>query len=185
MKIVGKVTIDGDHSFWGIYIGHYPVEHIDLSAIDGSRAHADFQLGDDIRYLSAFLRGESTLHFYPNIYLPFITPHYLRKFVISHHNRPTGIKDFNATFITSDGEKVTKEYQMNPHTALYSWQEFPIDIDNVTSCDIHVISSWNGNQRDVNLYGIRFVIDKKQEKMKAAKEHELATIERLSMLPWL
>ncbi|GKT33538.1 hypothetical protein ADUPG1_007410, partial [Aduncisulcus paluster] len=167
----------------------YPVGHPDLSEIDGSKAYGDYHDGDNHSTLLKFLRGEILICFYPNLHLPFITSHYLSKFVVSHHSRPYGIKDFDATFTTSDGKKITKEYQMGeipPNH--YFWQEFPIDIDNVISCDIHVISSWNGKQRNIFMQAIRFVIDKEQEKMKAAKElvrAELATIERLSMLPWL
>ncbi|GKT36263.1 hypothetical protein ADUPG1_009262 [Aduncisulcus paluster] len=191
MRIIGKCIVDlgfivlfGDSTKQ--YQGPYPVGHPDLSEIDGSKAYGDYHRGHNHSNLLKFLGGGWYIFFYPNLHLPFITPHYLSKFVVSHHNEPDGIKDFNATFTTSDGKEITKEYQMGEMPPNhYFWQEFPIDIDNVIFCDIHVISSLDGKQEDIFLEGIRFVIDKKEEKMKAAKQHELATIERLSMLPWL
>ncbi|GKT14229.1 hypothetical protein ADUPG1_010446, partial [Aduncisulcus paluster] len=166
--------------------GPYPVGRSGLCEIDGSKAYGDYHHGHNHSNLLKFLRGESYIFFYPNLHLPFITPHYLGKFVVSHHSRRYGIKDFNVTFTTSDGKKITKEYQMGKMPPrYYFWQEFPIDIDNVISCDIHVISTLDERPEMIYLDGIRFVIDKKQEKMKDAKQHELPTIERLSMLPWL
>ncbi|GKT28793.1 hypothetical protein ADUPG1_000869 [Aduncisulcus paluster] len=164
----------------------FPVGHPDLSEIDGSKAYGDYHSGHNHSNLLQFVRGKKHIWFYPNLHLPFVTRHYLSKFVVSHDSFRNGIKDFDATFTTSDGKKITKEYQMGEMPPRhYFWQEFPIDLDNVISCDIHVISTLDGKQDFIYLYGIRFVIDNKQEKMKAAKEHELATIERLAMLPWL
>ncbi|GKT27915.1 hypothetical protein ADUPG1_000280 [Aduncisulcus paluster] len=159
MMIVGKeiMSFGGYSDISPMYVGSYPVGHPDLAEIDGSIEH----MGIIIMVIIIL-------------------------FVVSHHSRPYGIKDFDATFTTSDGKKITKEYQMGKMPPEhYFWQEFPIDIDNVISCDIHVISSLDGKQEMIYLYGIRFVIDKKQEKMKAVKEHGPTTIERLSMLPWL
>ncbi|GKT19785.1 hypothetical protein ADUPG1_011570 [Aduncisulcus paluster] len=191
MRIIGKCIVDigTDWESDEPYKGPYPVGHPDLSEIDESKAYGDYHRGHNHFDLLQFLRGERAILFNPNLHLPFIAPCYLSKFVISHHNWPYGIKDFDATFTTSDGKKITKEYQMGEMPPRhYFWQEFPIDLDNVISCDIHVISTLDGKQYCIYLYGIRFVIDKEQEKMKAAKElvrAELATIERLSMLPWL
>ncbi|GKT14323.1 hypothetical protein ADUPG1_010465 [Aduncisulcus paluster] len=192
MRFIGKCILDIG-IYWKndevVLEGPYPVGHPDLSEIDGSKAYGDYHCGDDHSDLLKFLRGEWYICFYPNLHLPFISPHYISKFVVSHHSWPHAIKDFSATFTTSDGKKITKEYQMGEMPSYrYFWQEFPIDVNNVISCDIHVISSLDGKQDMIYLQAIRFVIDKKQEKMKAAKElvrAELATIERLSMLPWL
>ncbi|GKT28794.1 hypothetical protein ADUPG1_000870 [Aduncisulcus paluster] len=165
-----------------MFKGPYPTGHPDLSEIDGSKAYGDYHRGHNHSDLLEFLRGESFIFFYPNLHLPFVTRHYLSKFVVSHDSFRNGIKDFDATFTTSDGKKITKEYQMGKMPPEhYFWQEFPIDLDNVISCDIHVISSWDGSRSYIFLNGVRFVIDKEQERMK----YERATIERLSMLPWL
>ncbi|GKT29701.1 hypothetical protein ADUPG1_014144 [Aduncisulcus paluster] len=189
MRIIGKCIDDFGCLSLKVYKGPYPTGHPDLSEIDGSKAYGDYHSGHNHSSLLQFLRGGWYIFFYPNLHLPFITPHYLGKFVVSHHNWPQGIKDFNVTFTTSDGKKITKEYQMGKMPPRHCfWQEFPIDIDNVISCDIHVISTLDGKQYCIYLYGIRFVIDKEQERILAAKElvrAELATIERLSMLPWL
>ncbi|GKT32209.1 hypothetical protein ADUPG1_006408 [Aduncisulcus paluster] len=186
MRIIGKCIEDFRFDWGKLYKGPYPTGHPDLSEIDGSKAYGDYHHGHNHSRLLQFVRGKDSIFFYPNLHLPFNLRHYLSKLLVSHHSFPHGIKDFNATFTTSDGKKITKEYQMGEMPSYhYFWQEFPIDIDNVISCDIHVISTLDGKQDFIYLYGIRFVIDKKQEKKKAAKEHELATIERLSMLPWL
>ncbi|GKT21364.1 hypothetical protein ADUPG1_011881, partial [Aduncisulcus paluster] len=151
----------------------YPVGHPDLSEIDGSKAYGDYYHGHNHSSLLRFLRGEKHIYFNPNLHLPFISPHCLGKFVVSHHSHPNGIKDFDATFTTSDGKKITKEYQMGKMPPEhYFWQEFPIDIENVISCDIHVISSLDGKQEMIFLHGIRFVIDKKQEKEQEAKKEK-------------
>ncbi|GKT18664.1 hypothetical protein ADUPG1_011350 [Aduncisulcus paluster] len=187
MRIIGKCIEDlVCDSRENRYNGPYPVGHPDLSEIDESKAYGDYHSGDNHLTLLQFFRGKISIRFYPNLHLPFITPLYLSKFVVSNHSFRNGIKDFNATFTTSDGKKITKEYQMGemPSKSFF-WQEFPIDLDNVVSCDIHVISTLDGKERKIFLQAIRFVIDKEQEKMKAAKERELTTIERLSMLPWL
>ncbi|GKT37124.1 hypothetical protein ADUPG1_009971 [Aduncisulcus paluster] len=190
MRIIGK-CIEDIGTYWDndkVLKGPYPIGHPDLSEIDGSKAYGDYHYGDNHSSLLQLLRGEDSIFFYPNLHLPFNLRHYLGKFVVSQHSFPHGIKDFNATFTTSDGKKITKEYQMGEITPRhYFWQEFPIDLDNIISCDIHVISSWDGRQEMIYLDGIRFVIDKKREIILAAKElvrAELATIERLSMLPW-
>ncbi|GKT21914.1 hypothetical protein ADUPG1_012014 [Aduncisulcus paluster] len=121
-------------------------------------------------YIGSYPVGEVYIFFNPNLHLPFISSHYLSKFVVSQHSFPHGIKDFDATFTTSDGKKITKEYQMGKMPPEhYFWQEFPIDLDNVISCDIHVISSWDGKQDFINLQAIRFVIDKKREIILATK----------------
>ncbi|GKT36543.1 hypothetical protein ADUPG1_009490 [Aduncisulcus paluster] len=188
MRIIGKCIVDigTDWESDELYKGPYPVGHPDLSEIDGSKADGDYHVCHNHSDLLEFLGGEEYIFFYPNLHLPFITPHYLSNLVVSHHSHPDGIKDFNVTFTTSDGKKITKEYQMwEMPPNHYFWQEFPIDIDNVISCDIHVISTLDERPEMIYLDGIRFVIDKKQEKMKDAKQHELPTIERLSMLPWL
>ncbi|GKT37449.1 hypothetical protein ADUPG1_003387 [Aduncisulcus paluster] len=188
MRIIGKCIEDiGTYADPDkVFISTYPVGHPDLSEIDGSKAYGDYHHDHNHSDLLQFLRGKKHIRFNPNLHLPFVTRHYLSKFLVSHHSYPDGIKDFDATFTTSDGKMITKEYQMGEMPPNhYFWQEFPIDLDNVISCDIHVISSWDGKQRNIFLQAIRFVIDKEQEKMKAAKERELTTIERLSMLPWL
>ncbi|GKT37183.1 hypothetical protein ADUPG1_010022 [Aduncisulcus paluster] len=188
MRIVGKVVVDLGTSWpvTKVLEGPYPVGHPDLSEIDGSKAYGDCYNDHDYSNILKLLRGKQHVFFFPNLHLPFITPHYLSKFVVSNYGYSSGIKDFNATFTTSDGNQITKEYTMTEMRSGHRfWQEFPIDILDVTSCDIHVISSWDGKQEFILFFGIRFVIDKKQEKMKATKEHEFATIERLSMLPWL
>ncbi|GKT18527.1 hypothetical protein ADUPG1_011325, partial [Aduncisulcus paluster] len=160
----------------------YPVGHPDLSEIDGSKAYGDYYSGDNHSSLLGLLRGERAIlfiRFNPNLHLPFISPHYLSKFVVSHHSYPDGIKDFNAAFTTSDGKMITKEYQMGEMPPEhYFWQEFPIDIDNVISCDIHVISSWDGKQKGINLFGIRFVTDKEQEAKKEKERKEQIERER-------
>ncbi|GKT28797.1 hypothetical protein ADUPG1_000873, partial [Aduncisulcus paluster] len=176
MRIIGKCIEDlgsGYLAFDNQFKGPYPIGHPDLSEIDESKAYGDYHSGDNHSDLLEFLRGYGDINFNPNLHLPFIMPHYLGKFVVSHYSFRNGIKDFNATFTTSDGKKITKEYQMGemPPNHIF-WQEFPIDIDNVTSCDIHVISSWDGKQEDINLEGIRFVIDKEQEAKKEKERKE-------------
>ncbi|GKT34424.1 hypothetical protein ADUPG1_007780 [Aduncisulcus paluster] len=171
MRILGIVSADlgvscGDQRFKG----PYPVGHPDLSEIAGSEAHGVFHSYCNHRELLEFIKGETPVFFFPTLHLPFVCPHFLSKFLLSHHNYPNGIRDFNATFTTSDGEKITKEYEiakMPPEHRF--WQEFPIDIDNVTSCDIRVISSWDGKQKDIDLSAIRFVIDREQEAKKEVK----------------
>ncbi|GKT17149.1 hypothetical protein ADUPG1_011047 [Aduncisulcus paluster] len=189
MKSVGKIIVDSADDFIKIFSGPYPVGHSDLSEIDGSKAHGDFYHGDKHSDFLKFLKSERNIFFFPNLHLPFISPLCLSKFVVSHHIWLNGIKDFDATFTTSDGKKITKEYQMaetSPYE--YFWQEFPIDIPNVVSCDFHVISSLDGKNNWINLHGIRFLIDKERQseidRIKAQEEHELATIEKLSISPW-
>ncbi|GKT35553.1 hypothetical protein ADUPG1_008693, partial [Aduncisulcus paluster] len=187
MIIIGK-CIEDLGSDWGkVFEGPYLVDNPDLSEIDGSKAYGDYSFDDNHSSLVRFLKGERAFHFNPNLHLPFISPHYLSKIVVSNHSFRNGIKDFNATFTTSDGKKITKEYQMGEMPPEhYFWQEFPIDINNVISCDIHVISSWDGKQEMIFLHGIRFVIDKKQEKEQEAKKEierkEQIEIERKEML---
>ncbi|GKT21387.1 hypothetical protein ADUPG1_011892, partial [Aduncisulcus paluster] len=181
MRIIGK-CIEDIETVWDcdkLYQGPYPVGHPDLSEIDGYKAYGDYHSGDNHSSLLQFLRGEEYIYFNPNLHLPFITSHCLSKFVVSNHSHPSGIKDFDATFTTSDGKKITKEYQMGemPPKHLF-WQEFPIDIDNVISCDIHVISSWDGKQKGINLFGIRFVTDKEQEAKKEKERKEQIERER-------
>ncbi|GKT35665.1 hypothetical protein ADUPG1_008776 [Aduncisulcus paluster] len=164
MRIIGKCILDIGSSYAAdkLYKGPYPVGHPDLSEIDGAKAYGDYHSGHDDSVLLPFLRGEEVIYFYPNLHLPFITPHYLSKFVVSNNSYVNGIKDFDVTFTTSDGKKITKEYQMGKMPPEhYFWQEFPIDIDNVISCDIHVMTSLDWKQEMIYLHGIRFVIDKK------------------------
>ncbi|GKT23813.1 hypothetical protein ADUPG1_012545 [Aduncisulcus paluster] len=184
MRIIGKCIVDiGTYSDPDkLYKGPYPTGHPDLSEIDGDEAYGDYCFDHNYSDLFRFVRGEWYISFYPNLHLPFITSHYLSKFVVSHHSFRDGIKDFNVTFTTFDGNKITKEYQMGEmHPEHFFWQEFPIDLDNVISCDIHVISSWDGKQDNISFSGIRFVIDKEQEAKKEKELKELKELKRAEM----
>ncbi|GKT27392.1 hypothetical protein ADUPG1_000023 [Aduncisulcus paluster] len=109
MRIIGKCILDIGTDWESVEVvldGPYPTGHPDLSEIDGSKAYGDYHRGHNHSSLLQFLRGEEYIYFNPNLHLPFITSHYLSKFVVSHHSYPDGIKDFNATFTTSDGKKI-------------------------------------------------------------------------------
>ncbi|GKT32758.1 hypothetical protein ADUPG1_006833 [Aduncisulcus paluster] len=174
MRIIGKILDHGTDPS-NRYKGPYPIHHVDLSEIDESEAYGVYSYGNAHSELLKFLKGESSILFNPILHLPFTSPHYLCKFVVSHHSSPWGIKDFNVTFFTSDGKKTTKEYQMAelPPNQLF-WQEFPICVHNVISCDIRILSSWDGKCDNIHLFGIRFVIDKEQEEKEEIRAKEKA-----------
>ncbi|GKT35259.1 hypothetical protein ADUPG1_008452 [Aduncisulcus paluster] len=120
MRIIGKCVEDlGFGESTKLYKGPYPVGHPDLSEIDESKAYGDYHSDYKHSDLLELLRGDGDSH-------------YLSKFVVSNHSHPSGIKDFDATFTTSDGKKITKEYQMEemPPNQIFL-QEFAIDLDNV------------------------------------------------------
>ncbi|GKT29759.1 hypothetical protein ADUPG1_014182 [Aduncisulcus paluster] len=174
MRIIGKVIVNNGHDSENIFTGPYPVGHSAISEIDIPRAHADIYMTSPEFFLD-FLKGEYFIYFFPNMHLPFLKPHILSKFLISHDSWPTGIKDFDATFTTSDGRKITREYQMAKlPQRCYFWIEFPIGIDNVISCDIRVISSWDGEQEEICLYRICFIINTEGEERYAAEQQIMA-----------
>ncbi|GKT17747.1 hypothetical protein ADUPG1_011169 [Aduncisulcus paluster] len=124
MRIIGKCVEDFGCRSLKLYKGPYPTWHPDLSEIDGSKAYGSYHHGHNHSRLLQFVRGERDICFYPNLHLPFITSHCLSKFVVSHDSFPSGIKDFDATFTTSDGKKITKEYQMGKLSSFrYFWQD--------------------------------------------------------------
>eukprot|EP00764_Aduncisulcus_paluster_P014786 gnl/Carplike_NY0171/9008_a12541_134.p1 GENE.gnl/Carplike_NY0171/9008_a12541_134~~gnl/Carplike_NY0171/9008_a12541_134.p1 ORF type:complete len:198 (-),score=27.62 gnl/Carplike_NY0171/9008_a12541_134:124-660(-) len=177
MRIIGKIAADDGYDYSNIYKGPYPVGHCDLSEIDVSETALKDCLSDCNRdEFAEFLQGKSSICFCPNLFLPFAKPSILRKFYVSHHSCPGGITDFSATFTTSDGKKITKEYRMGEVPPYHHfWQVFPIDVDNVISCNIDVSPSHL--PQETGIFGIRFVVDKE-------KEAEHLTIEHLLTEPW-
>ncbi|GKT21903.1 hypothetical protein ADUPG1_012009 [Aduncisulcus paluster] len=148
-----------------------------VAKIDESKAYGDInpKYRDGKRELKKFLKMERHFYFKSELILPFVKPEQISAFAVSHHNWPWGIKYFNATFMVKSEsgrtEAITKEYEMEkPHgEPHYFWYGFDVDLENVVSCKIKILSTWDGDLTQNHFNGIFFARDSK--KMSADDSH--------------
>ncbi|GKT32737.1 hypothetical protein ADUPG1_006816 [Aduncisulcus paluster] len=178
MRIFGSEALIYGLYDTNYYRGPFPVGHHGVIPIDETKATAEGLKDMDHDNLFKFLQGEAKLRFYPNLFLSFDKPRPIKELYICHHSYDDKIVEFNAEFSCLEGAKIKKEYEMKelrPYQVF--WQSFPVGIENVISCDIHIVSKCP-KAGFCTFFGIRFLADQE-------KELEWETIDRLSYKPWI
>ncbi|GKT28939.1 hypothetical protein ADUPG1_014060, partial [Aduncisulcus paluster] len=148
-----------------VLCGPYPVNHPQVVKVDVPKASCRFTNGCGQFHLEQVLAGEGCLYFFPSLYIPFTSPHYIGEFCLLTHNWSNGIKRFDATFTNSSGKRIVKKYEIakrtDPEKKLFEkmdfWASFSVDLSNVVSCEILIQETWGGSYYNNFFEGIRFI----------------------------
>ncbi|GKT27787.1 hypothetical protein ADUPG1_000181, partial [Aduncisulcus paluster] len=144
--------------------GLYPVDHPQVVKVDVPKASCRFTNGYGQSHLKKFLAGKGCLYFFPSLYIPFTSPHYIGEFCLLTHNYTNGVKRFDATFTDSSGKRIVKKYEIAKGRELsWFWISFPVDLSNVVSCEILIQENWGGGYYNNLLGGIRFIDNPEDE----------------------
>ncbi|GKT24622.1 hypothetical protein ADUPG1_012794 [Aduncisulcus paluster] len=151
-----------------VFKGPCPIQDPCVCEIDTKTATGILKSEYNHNHLVTFLKGGGSISFFPVLHLPLVRSHYLKALYLSFFCDFESIDDFFITFTKNDGSKCVKKYHINDESFIrkYTWQLFPIDLDDVISCDIHVEARVDGKQENVKVYAIRFIIDLEKEKKK-------------------
>ncbi|GKT17225.1 hypothetical protein ADUPG1_011065, partial [Aduncisulcus paluster] len=166
MEIYPGHLSDLDSKAYGkVLCGPYPVDHPQVVMVDVPKAFCRFTNGHGQSDLEKFLAGKGKLCFFPSLYIPFTSPHYIGEFCLLIHNYINGIKRFDATFTDSSGKRIVKKYEIakrtDPEKKLFEkmnfWASFSVDLSNVVSCKILIQEPWGGTHNKNSIKGIRFI----------------------------
>ncbi|GKT36058.1 hypothetical protein ADUPG1_009090 [Aduncisulcus paluster] len=165
-KITGKLMrynySSGNTSFAvspHLYTDPFPIHPSEIVKIDDDKASVDKHTGG--ANMKGFLSNTNCyIYFGKQMHLPFVGKHNVQYFCISYSSIPNSIQEFNATFTTSSGVEIVKEYQFENHPGRFFWQIFPVDLDDIVRCDLELLKCWNGNPPPASnnyFYSIRFL----------------------------
>ncbi|GKT28108.1 Golgin subfamily A member 6-like protein, partial [Aduncisulcus paluster] len=125
-----------------LYTDPFPIHPSELVKIYEGYASVDYHLGG--ANMKQFLSNtEGYIEFEKRIHFPFVSPHNVQYFCVSYHESPKSVKEFNATFTTSTGARVVKEYEYAKPSGKFSWQLFPVDLDDIVQCDLESLKCWD------------------------------------------
>ncbi|GKT23909.1 hypothetical protein ADUPG1_012579, partial [Aduncisulcus paluster] len=166
------------------FCGPYPVDHPQVVKVNVSTAFCRFTNGHDQSHLEHFFSGKGSLYFFPSLYIPFTSPHYIGEFCLLTHNYGNGVKRFDATFTDSSGKRIVKKYEIVKRTDperkwFWFWVSFPVDLPNVVSCEILIQETWSGAYNMNFIGGIRFLNNPKEVELKKWKDQVAKQIDSL------